>query len=125
MQQVRIQIQGPGGGPGGQGKPPGLLARILLSIVAVIVLASAAFLGAVFFLAALGFFVIATIVVAIRLWWIRRQVEAAMRRGEQPGPRQPGGRRSEDVIEGEYHVMSEERRDGGRPDRQRQDGEQG
>lgn len=120
MQQVRIQIQGPGGGPG---KPPGLLARILLSIVAVIVLVSAALLGAVFFLAALGFFVVGTVIVAIRLWWIRRQVEAAMRRGEQPGARRPGDRGREDVIEGEYHVMSEERRDGQRADRQRPDGE--
>ncbi|NGP54789.1 hypothetical protein [Thioalkalivibrio sp. XN8] len=122
MQQVRIQIQGPGGGPG---KPPGLLARILLSIVAVIVLASAAFLGAVFFLAALGFFVIATIVVSIRLWWLRRQMEAAMRRGEQPTARRPGERGSEDVIEGEYRVMSEGRRDPQRPDGQRPDGENG
>lgn len=122
MQQVRIQIQGPGGGPG---KPPGLLARILLSIVAVIVLASAAFLGAVFFLAALGFFVIATIVVSIRLWWLRRQMEAAMRRGEQPAARRPGERGSEDVIEGEYRVMNEERRDRQHPDGQRSDGENG
>lgn len=122
MQQVRIQIQGPGGGPG---KPPGLLARILLTVVAVIVLASAAFLGAVFFLAALGFFFVGSIVVAVRLWWIRRQVEAAMRRGEQPGGRRPGTRSGEDVIEGEYHVMSEERRDGARPDQRRKDGEQG
>lgn len=122
MQQVRIQIQGPGGGPG---KPPGLLARILLSIVAVIVLVSAAFLGAVFFLAALGLFVVGTIVMAIRLWWLRRQVEAAMRRGEQPAARRPGEQRSEDVIEGEYHVMSEERRDRQRPEGQRSDGENG
>lgn len=118
MQQVRIQLQGPGQGPG---KPPGLLARILLSIVAVVVLVSAAFLGAVFFLAALGFFIVGSIVVAVRLWWLRRQIEAAMRRGEMPGARQEDARRRhpgrrEDVIEGEYHVMREEREDSRRGD---------
>ncbi|MGD9388657.1 MAG: hypothetical protein PVI87_10585 [Gammaproteobacteria bacterium] len=106
MQQVRIQIQGPGGGPG---KPPGLLARILLSIVAVVVLVSAAFLGAVFFLAALGLFIVGSIIVAIRLWWLRRQIEAAMRRGETPGAGRPSPGRREDVIEGEYRVMGEDR----------------
>jgi hypothetical protein len=106
MQQVRIQIQGPGGGPG---KPPGLLARILFSIVAVVVLVSAAFLGAVFFLAALGLFIVGSIIVAVRVWWLRRQIEAAMRRGEAPGAGRKGPQRSEDVIEGEYRVMGEER----------------
>lgn len=117
MQQVRIQIQGPGQGPG---KPPGLLARVLLSILAVILLASAAFLGAMFFLAALGVFFVVSIVVAVRLWWARRQIEAAMRRGEGPGqrsgqrrpdPRRPDRDGSSTVIDGEYRVMSEERED--------------
>ena len=122
MQQVRIQIQGPGQGPG---KPPGLLARILFSIVAVILLVSAAFLGAMFFLAALGVFFVVSIIVAVRLWWARRQIEAAMRRGDIPGQRSEG-RRSEQgradprrsskdeassVIDGEYRVMKEERED--------------
>ena len=117
MQQVRIQLQGPGQGPG---KPPGLLARILFSIVAVILLVSAAFLGAMFFLAALGVFFFVSIIVAVRLWWARRQIEAALRRGGAPGqrpdpghqdPRQRGDERSTTVIDGEYRVMSEERED--------------
>lgn len=117
MQQVRIQFQGPGQGPG---KPPGLLARILFSIIAVILLVSAAFLGAMFFLAALGVFFVVSIIVAVRLWWARRQIEAAMRRGESPGqrpgpqgsdPGQRGRDRSSTVIDGEYRVMKEERED--------------
>lgn len=116
MPRVHIQLQGPGGGPG---KPPGLLARILFSILAVILLVSAAFLGAMFFLAALGVFFVVSIVVAVRLWWARRQIEAAMRRGESPGqrpagdsePRQRGRDRSSTVIDGEYRVMKEERED--------------
>ncbi len=117
MQQVRIQIQGPGQGPG---KPPGLLARILFSIVAVILLVSAAFLGAMFFLAALGVFFVVSIIVAVRLWWARRQIESAMRRGEMPGqrseqgradPRRPATDGASSVIDGEYRVMKEERED--------------
>jgi len=117
MQQVRIQIQGPGQGPG---KPPGLLARILFSIVAVILLVSAAFLGAMFFLAALGVFFVVSIIVAVRLWWARRQIEAAMRRGDIPGqrseqeradPRRPAKDKASSVIDGEYRVMKEERED--------------
>ena len=117
MQQIRIQLQGPGQGPG---KPPGLLARILFSILAVILLVSAAFLGAMFFLAALGVFFVVSIVVAVRLWWARRQIEAALRRGEAPGQRPESGQqsagprarqRSSTVIDGEYRVMGEEHED--------------
>lgn len=106
MQQIRIQLTGPGAGPGGNGGP-GLLARILLSIGAVIMLVAAAFLGAVFFLAALGFFVVAMLTLAVRIWWAKRQFEKAVRSGTAPG--QPGrgpGRRG-GVIEGEYHVVGE------------------
>ena len=125
MPQVRIQIQGPGQGPG---KPPGLLARIAFSILAVILLVSAAFLGAMFFLAALGVFFVVSIIVAVRVWWARRQIQAAMRRGEAPGqrsePRGPDRRRpgrdgSSTVIDGEYRVMKEERENGSRDDGER------
>lgn len=112
MQQIRIQISGPGRGPGQQGGP-GILARILLSIVAVVMLVAAAFLGAIFFLAALGVFVAGSLLLAVRIWWARRQIEKAMKQGDGAGvrPGGPGGRgRSrgrEDVIEGEYLVVDE------------------
>ena len=139
-QHIRIQIGGPGGSGTGPGKPPGLLARIFFSILAVILLVSAAFLGAMFFLAALGVFFFVSIVVAVRVWWARRQIQAAMRRGaaadwqpdqqsRQPGQRQGAGQhgqrpqgpeRGSTVIDGEYRVMSEEREEQGGRDREGQ-----
>jgi predicted lipid-binding transport protein (Tim44 family) len=105
MEYIRIQLPGPG--PGGNGGP-GLIARILLSIAAVIMLVSAAFLGAIFFLAALGFFLIGTLVLGVRIWWARRQLEQALKRGEQPSSGRPGPRGPGDVIEGEFRVMDED-----------------
>jgi membrane protein implicated in regulation of membrane protease activity len=109
MQQIRIQIAGPGQGPGPNGGP-GILARILLGILAVLALVAAAFLGAIFFLAALGFFAVGMVVLAVRIWWARRQLEQAMKRGEGPsqGPQRQGARGRADVIEGEYLVVDEE-----------------
>lgn len=118
MQHIRIQLTGPGTGPGGNGGP-GLVARILLSIGAVIMLVSAAFLGAIFFLAALGFFVVAMLVLAVRIWWARRQLEKAMRSGAAPGQPRRGSGRRDGVIEGEYRVVGDrqdesvDERDGG------------
>lgn len=110
MQQIRIQISGPGRGPGQQGGA-GILARILLTIVAVVMLVAAAFLGAIFFLAALGVFVAGSLLLAVRIWWARRQIEKAMKQGEGAGvrPDGPGADRRgrEDVIEGEYLVVDE------------------
>ncbi len=106
MQQIRIQLTGPGPGSGGNGGP-GLVARILLSIGAVIMLVSAAFLGAIFFMAALGFFVVAMLVLAVRIWWARRQLEKAVRSGRAPGRGGPGRHRGD--IEGEYRVLDESR----------------
>lgn len=122
MQRIRIQLTGPGQGPGG-GRPPGILARILLAVLAACALVVAAFLGAFFFLAALGVFFAASIVMAIRIWWSRRRLDGAARGGTSPGP---GGRDKDrrtgdpaDVIEGEYKVLGERdaRRDGDRPSR--------
>ena len=114
MQQIRIQISGPGRGPGpGQQGGPGILARILISRVAVVMLVAAAFLGAIFFLAALGVFVAGSLLLAVRIWWARRQIEKAMKQGDGAGvpPGAPGrGRGREDVIEGEYLVVDDEPR---------------
>lgn len=111
MQQLRIQITGPASGRGPNGGP-GVLARILLTVLAVIMLVSAAFLGALFFLAALGVFMVGSVVVAIRIWWIRRQLAKAMRRGEVPRADRPARSDGAEVIEGEYRVV-EERQPGG------------
>lgn len=111
MQQIRIQFTGPGRGPGQQ-RGPGILARILLSIAAVVMLVAAAFLGAIFFLAALGVFVAGSLLLAVRIWWARRQIERAMKEGDGSGvrPDRSSGRGREDVIEGEYLVVDDETR---------------
>jgi hypothetical protein len=111
MRQIRIQVSDPGFGSGGNGGP-GIVTRVLLSIVAVIMLVSAAFLGAIVFLAALGFFAVAILVLAVRIWWAKRQLEKAIRRGERPGSGGPGPGGRADVIEGEYLVMEERQADG-------------
>jgi len=105
MQQYRIQIGGPG-----PGSPRGIVARILFSIVAVAALVAAAFLGAVFFLAALGFFLVGTAVLAARIWWAKRQIEKAIRQGKADAGPGEASRRREDVIEGEYSVVAERER---------------
>lgn len=106
MQQYRIQIGGPG--PGG---PRGLLARILVSVVAVVSLVAAAFLGAVFFLAALGFFVVGVLVLTVRIWWAKRQIEKALKQGQAGTATDKSAGRREDVIEGEYSVVAERGRE--------------
>jgi len=116
MQQYRIQIGGPG-----SGSPRGIVARILFSIVAVVALVAAAFLGAVFFLAALGFFLVGTAILAARIWWAKRQIEKAMKQGKTGTGPEATSRRREDVIEGEYSVVSERERKR-RAERDGQDG---
>jgi UPF0716 family protein affecting phage T7 exclusion len=83
---------------------PGPVAKVVSLIVSVVALGFAAFLG-IFVLAALaGMIVIGSTLFAIRIWWIKRQVERAVREGRSPG----------DVIPGEYIVIEEQKID--RPD---------
>jgi membrane protein implicated in regulation of membrane protease activity len=105
MRQGKFQLSGPGSGPG---RPPGILSRILFSVVAVTVLAVAAILGALFLLVALGLFFIASIVMAFRVWHVRRQWQRATREG---GDSTATSNRPEDrseVIEGEYRVLGDQ-----------------
>jgi predicted lipid-binding transport protein (Tim44 family) len=119
MQQFRIQIGGPGGGPGRNGGPGGVIARILWSIAAAVLLLSAAFLGAIFFMAALGFFMFGVLVLSVRVWWARRKFAKAMREGGAPPGAGPGPDKPASVIEGEYRVVGERREERG-ADRDRQ-----
>jgi hypothetical protein len=54
------------------------------------VLAVSAFLGLVIFLAALGIFVIAGAVIAIRFWLLQRRIDTALKWGASPNPRDKG-----------------------------------
>lgn len=85
-------------------KKPGPLAQILSFVVGVAVL-SLAFVFGVFILAVLaGLIAIAAIVISLRVWWLRRKYEQAIREGREPG----------DVMQGEFIVI--EKRPAGPPD---------
>lgn len=86
------------------GPPPGLLTRILLTAVGVVTLVAAAFLGAFFFLAAIGVFVVLAAVMAFRGWRLKREVEKAMRGGGRRSERRGTGEGT--TVEGEYVVVN-------------------
>ena len=95
MQRPNPQLTGP---------QPGLLTRLLLAAMGVITLVAAAFLGAFFFLAAIGIFMVLIVVMAFRGWRLKRQFEKAARAAGQPGQaRSPGGHTT---VEGEYIVIT-------------------
>jgi UPF0716 family protein affecting phage T7 exclusion len=83
-------------------RKPGPVAQIASFIIGIVALGIAAFLG-IFILAALvGLIVIGSAVFAIRLWWIRRKIEQAVRDGRSPG----------DVLHAEYVVIEERETEG-------------
>jgi predicted lipid-binding transport protein (Tim44 family) len=92
------------------GPRPGLLTRMLLTAAGVVMLISAAFLGAFFFLAAIGIFMVLVVVMAFRGWRLKREFEKAAARGQRP--RRGDGRTT---VEGEYTVITR------RTDRQEDD----
>ncbi len=73
-------------------EPAGLLTRVALAILSLIVLVVSAFLGVFIFLAALGFLAIAGVVLAVRLWLLKRTVR---------------DRRTKDYIDVEYHDVTD------------------
>ncbi len=78
-------------------RKPGPVAKIVSFIAGIVALGVAAFLG-IFILATLvGLIVIGSAVFAMRLWWIRRKIEQAVRDGQSPG----------DVVHAEYIVIEE------------------
>ena len=76
-------------------KPRGLLMQVLGFIVGLVILGVSLVLGAFVLAALLGFALIAATIVAVRLWWVKRQIDAAAA--------------NDDFIEAEYRVV--ERRD--------------
>jgi len=95
MQRPNPQLTGP---------QPGLLTRLLLTAAGVVMLVSAAFLGAFFFLAAIGIFMVLIVVMAFRGWRLKRRFEKAAREGGQAGQARPPGDRS--TLEGEFIVIT-------------------
>lgn len=105
-----------------QTRERGPIAKVFGAIAAIAVVALAATLGIVVLAVALGLALIGAVVVAVRLWWLRRQFRAAGFGGE---PGTGGGQSREDasrggrgrqhrpsgvIIEGEYERSPPEAR---------------
>jgi uncharacterized iron-regulated membrane protein len=96
---------------GSSGNP---LAQILSLLVFGVLLIGALIMGAFVIAMVLGLAVIASVIFAIRVWWLRRKLG-----GRPPfpgGAESPGPAKDVRLIEGEYEVISEsnaeaERRD--------------
>jgi len=82
--------------------PKSPLARALGAIIGALFLIGAFMLGFVAFLVAIGFTVVAGIVVWFRSWQLRR----SLGKNAPPAPDKGGDK---GAIEGEFHVVNEER----------------
>ncbi len=85
-------------------------ARLVGAVLAVIVTVGAFMLGLVALAVVLGIALVLSLVVWVRVWWLRRRFrEAAEEAGwsEAPGRGEPG--RHGDTIEAEYTVVSRDR----------------
>ncbi len=79
------------------------LANVLVVIVGALAIAASIVVGFVAFVVLASIILIMAAIIGIRVWWLNRKLAKG---GKVPGsgPRQKGG-----VIEGEYHVIVEER----------------
>ncbi len=79
------------------------LANVLVVIVGALAIAASIVVGFVAFVVLASIILIMAAIIGIRVWWFNRKLAKG---GKVPGngPRQQGG-----VIEGEYHVIVEER----------------
>ena len=85
------------------GPAPGLLTRLLMAVAAAVLLVSAAFVGAFFFLVALGLLSVVLLVGGIRAWRFKREFERAVREGQ----RQSGSAPGRTTVEGDYTVITD------------------
>ncbi|HEX6928496.1 MAG TPA: hypothetical protein VF267_04560 [Gammaproteobacteria bacterium] len=89
--------------------PAGWLARIAGAIVGVILMAGLFFLGITVFAAVAGLAILVFLVLAVRVWWLRRRFRRhAAANGEPASPQ--AGNRAGVTLEGEYEERR--RRDG-------------
>ncbi len=75
-----------------QQKPRSFLMQLIGFVVGLVVLGVSFLLGAFILAALLGFGLILAVVVAIRLWWVRRQLKA--------------GAANDEYIDAEYKVVN-------------------
>ncbi|MCH8959645.1 MAG: hypothetical protein IIA05_05430 [Proteobacteria bacterium] len=82
-------------------RKPGPVAQLVSFITGILALGLAAFLGIFILVVLVGLIVIGSAVFAMRLWWIKRKIEQAVRDGRSPG----------DVVHAEYMVIEERKTD--------------
>ena len=89
-----------------QSRPPNPLVQLLGLVVGIIVFVAAVLLGGIVLAAIIGFFLIAGVILYVRVWWLTRKA-GLKRPGRQRGDRQRGRRQAgEDVyVEAEYDVI--------------------
>ncbi len=82
------------------------IANALVIIVGALVIAASIVVGFFAFVILASLLIVFSAIVAIRLWWFRRKMRKAWAESGEHGDGKPRVRR---VIEGEYHVVVEER----------------
>lgn len=87
------------------------LARLFAALVAVLALVGAFFFGLVVLALAVGLGLLAWLALALRMWWLRRQLGAGPDTGPGAGPAGPGGKREGQVIDADYEVLSRKEED--------------
>lgn len=93
---------------GNRGFPAGNpIANALVIIVGALVIGASLVLGFVAFVALSAILMVVAAVVGIRLWWFRRKFEKSGMSASAHGSKRGG---PDGVIEGEYHVVVEDRK---------------
>ncbi len=82
------------------------IANALVIIVGALAIAASIVVGFFAFVILASLLIVFSAIVGIRLWWFRRKMRKAW---EESGENGQGGPKVTRVIEGEYHVVVEER----------------
>ncbi|MBT8444366.1 MAG: hypothetical protein KJO13_06450 [Gammaproteobacteria bacterium] len=83
------------------GKPPNVFVQAIAAVAAFGIFVISVIVGGIVLAGLVGLVSLAVIVIYARVWWLRRQIDRAMR--EQG--RQADGGSSEEVVEAEYRVI--------------------
>lgn len=83
------------------------IANVFVVIVGVLAIGASIVLGFFAFVVLSSIVLIMAAIIGIRVWWFQRQLGGSASAGSESGSNQPQG----GVIEGEYRVVADERRD--------------
>ena len=98
MRHTYLKKEFPAGNP---------IANILVIIAGALVIGVAVVLGFFAFVALSAIILVSAAVIGIRVWWLNRRLRAQAGPGTQNTG--PGAQGSVEIIEGEFHVVSDER----------------